>query len=850
MAKKPTVTTVASGYYGRTALNDNFTSLRDAFDNTLSRDGSTPNTMSADIDLNSNDLLNVASISAASVKINGVEITVPTDVGFVQEPEYFSGDGSTTDFVLTAAPGSVNALQIYIDGIKQKSDSYTLSSATVTFSEAPPTGTGNIEILYTEAAAGSTLLSLTARSEAAAAAAEIDADRAELFSPAITKEYDTVASLLASIDDGTILSTNDYVRVVDGNYVYQVVASGGDVTNAGGVQFDVLVGENGYNVKAFGVAGDGVTDDTLAIQAAIDKCEVDTGGTVYFPASHYIITAPLEMKDAVILQGAGRGVTHAREGTILEQTTSNTACINAGTPHDESAGTSDYIFNIAIRDMSIWAVVGGTQTAAVLYFGGVVYSTFDNLSVYGGGNGIEMGSSFLNSYRQVDVVGSALACFYFNGRAADNSFVTCSTNRSLTGAVVFPEAAVRFAGYPDSLAVYYQVPAGNIFTKCDFTRPTYIIDFENQYCGSGNIFEATYSELTDGVRIQDDDLFSFATFEDNVLPYDTGLTAAQKRAIRVRNFIQNERAQSTKGVFGYNGLLARNINGQRFDDSTLRSVDTDRLWCSLNGSFGLDAASAAQVEFSGVGKTDTTVFSGPYSIGSPHTIKVDASAAGGAKIGPARSEDYIIATGNRDYLFCYWYKPEVAGVGNAPLTRFYRSFSTLKNGLTGDPSNGDWQNLGVLLRASDFTEGDAVVPILNSSSSASVYYVADLGVRVVDIAQEKKTAVSENIDLSGAAFSDLLVSFDLSCVITSVRLIYSEASSADAGVTVNVGNQSSATAFASGVTLTSQPIGTITELLTLEKYAREGDALIVACGGGKTGAGAVKVVVDYIPMTI
>ena len=63
MAKKPTITTITSGHASITALNANYVALRDAFDNTVSRDGSSPNTMSADIDLNGNDITNVNTIT-------------------------------------------------------------------------------------------------------------------------------------------------------------------------------------------------------------------------------------------------------------------------------------------------------------------------------------------------------------------------------------------------------------------------------------------------------------------------------------------------------------------------------------------------------------------------------------------------------------------------------------------------------------------------------------------------------------------------------------------------------------------------------------------------------------------
>lgn len=63
MAKKPTVVTAATGYQSTDVINSNFTNLRDAFDNTLSLDGSTPNAMNADLDLNGFDILNVGNIS-------------------------------------------------------------------------------------------------------------------------------------------------------------------------------------------------------------------------------------------------------------------------------------------------------------------------------------------------------------------------------------------------------------------------------------------------------------------------------------------------------------------------------------------------------------------------------------------------------------------------------------------------------------------------------------------------------------------------------------------------------------------------------------------------------------------
>lgn len=58
-----------------TTINNNFSAVEAAIENTLSRDGTSPNTMSADIDLNGNDLLNVGTIDAESLTINGDTLT-------------------------------------------------------------------------------------------------------------------------------------------------------------------------------------------------------------------------------------------------------------------------------------------------------------------------------------------------------------------------------------------------------------------------------------------------------------------------------------------------------------------------------------------------------------------------------------------------------------------------------------------------------------------------------------------------------------------------------------------------------------------------------------------------------
>jgi hypothetical protein len=57
---KVTLQDIDSGYQSTTLINENNDTIEQAFDNTLSRDGSSPNAMGADIDMNSHKIINLA----------------------------------------------------------------------------------------------------------------------------------------------------------------------------------------------------------------------------------------------------------------------------------------------------------------------------------------------------------------------------------------------------------------------------------------------------------------------------------------------------------------------------------------------------------------------------------------------------------------------------------------------------------------------------------------------------------------------------------------------------------------------------------------------------------------------
>lgn len=70
----------------------------------------------------------------------------PTSVAFLTDQ--FSGTGSQTAFTLSAAPANTASIIVAVSGVLQDPTTYSTSGLTLTFSAAPPVGTGNISVRF------------------------------------------------------------------------------------------------------------------------------------------------------------------------------------------------------------------------------------------------------------------------------------------------------------------------------------------------------------------------------------------------------------------------------------------------------------------------------------------------------------------------------------------------------------------------------------------------------------------------------------------------------------------------------------------------------------------------------
>jgi hypothetical protein len=73
-----------------------------------------------------------------------------------------------------------------------------------------------------------------------------------------------------------------------------------------------------YNVKAYGAKGDGITDDTIAIQNAINAA-LNNGGDVFFPKGYYRVTQPIKVGQSIfdLSQVVSYGTDYPQNNTVV-----------------------------------------------------------------------------------------------------------------------------------------------------------------------------------------------------------------------------------------------------------------------------------------------------------------------------------------------------------------------------------------------------------------------------------------------------------------------------------------------------------------------------------------------------
>jgi hypothetical protein len=242
-------------------INENNVRVAAAIENTLSRNGTAPNSMNAVLDMNNNRIINLPEPTEATDPVRLQDIT---GLDSIIGEDYLRKDAKLSD--LTDIPEARDNLGL---GDSATRDVGT-TAGTVAAGDDPRFAVSGFGDMY--------------NSDNLAFLTDFAAARANLG---------------VGTGDGDLVSTNNLSDVANVATARTNLGLGGAaLLSVGTTAGTVAAGDDPrfsattlfFNVKNYGAVGDGTTDDTSAIQTAINAAGTVFGGVVYLPPGTYAIT--------------------------------------------------------------------------------------------------------------------------------------------------------------------------------------------------------------------------------------------------------------------------------------------------------------------------------------------------------------------------------------------------------------------------------------------------------------------------------------------------------------------------------------------------------------------------------
>jgi hypothetical protein len=222
---------IQAGYRSAESLTQNFEAIADALENTLSRDGTTPNEMGANLDMDSNRILNLPEPVASSeparlAELEALDITAADLEALVTAAETARDEAQN---LVDEAQTVLNAAEVLLDAT-----SGVVSVEQVGLAPGVPDTTGRV---------------------AAAIALATSLGRPIYFPKASAPWIINPTALTVSvINDGEIKLVDSAALVSSTQlYVFKITTSNISVINRGTINFN----RNGQSKSAFNTAGGG-----------------------------------------------------------------------------------------------------------------------------------------------------------------------------------------------------------------------------------------------------------------------------------------------------------------------------------------------------------------------------------------------------------------------------------------------------------------------------------------------------------------------------------------------------------------------------------------------------------------
>jgi len=175
-----------------------------------------------------------------------------------------------------------------------------------------------------------------------------------LLRQGVSNDYEETSASSVTINSSITIASTDQFAFVKGTSTTSTISDAASVTytpaGSGAVSTNVQDKlRESVSVTDFGAVGDGVTDDSSSIQAAIDYAET-INAIVYLPPGNYYIATGLTIDGGASIEGCPSGLDSSR---IL---------VDASVLHGVTVGSGS-LFTGALRDFTVHrtAYSGGTE---------------------------------------------------------------------------------------------------------------------------------------------------------------------------------------------------------------------------------------------------------------------------------------------------------------------------------------------------------------------------------------------------------------------------------------------------------------------------------------------------------
>jgi len=250
-----TKVSLGSNYASKQQIDQNLDAIATAIDDTLSRKGDQPNTMEAELDMNSNRILNLPDAIQDQEPVTLQQFNtgaIGTKTTQTLRAQYVATSGQTVFTTPLYVPSS-NNLHVYINGVRQDATAYTETNASsITLTEGVQAG-DIVQLVVNE------LQELVGQVGATSVTYEGSTVAARLDD---MKHYNTVALAKTDINlaVGAKVKTWGYSSLGDGGGAeYRVVAAATGTADEGsyhdmtnGLQLALITESNKVDVKVFG----------------------------------------------------------------------------------------------------------------------------------------------------------------------------------------------------------------------------------------------------------------------------------------------------------------------------------------------------------------------------------------------------------------------------------------------------------------------------------------------------------------------------------------------------------------------------------------------------------------------